>query len=86
MKGQPLSVSSKTIVTLTFAPDVDKNTQTYNAKFIRETGQYEIEIPEGSYRVICLLKDTENNKRIPTKKAEIYQVSKTDTMDIDITP
>jgi hypothetical protein len=87
MKGQPLSVSKKTIVTLSFAPDVEtKGVQTTPAKFVRETGMYEIELPPGKYRVSCLLKDTENNQRIPTGPSKVYDLSSANVVDIDVTP
>jgi len=87
MNGKPLSVSKQTIVTLTFAPDVDaKGVQTTPAKFVRETGTYEVELPPGKYLVSCLLRDTEKNQKIPTRPAKVYDLSSANVVDIDVTP
>ncbi len=87
MNGKPLSVSKQTIVTLSFAADVDaKGVQTTPAKFIRETGTYEVEVPPGKYRVSCLLRDTEKNQKIPTGPAKVYDLSSANVVDIDVTP
>jgi hypothetical protein len=86
MKGQPLIVSKKTIVTLSFAPEMQQALQTTPAKFVYDTGKYEIDLPVGKYRVSCLLKDTENNKKIPTGPPKVYDVNNSQTLDIDVTP
>jgi hypothetical protein len=87
MNGKPLSVSKQTIVTLTFAPDVEtKGVQTTPAKYARETGTYEVELTPGKYRVSCLLRDTEKNQKIPTGPTKVYDLSSANVVDIDVTP
>jgi hypothetical protein len=48
--GQPLTVSAKTLVTVSFASAEEKNPQTYPAKFTQATGAYELELPPGKYK------------------------------------
>lgn len=86
MKGQALSVSRKNMVTIKFVPDVEQAMQTYIGVYQHDTGQYEVELPPGKYKVVCTIFDDENKKRIPTAGPKVVDLTSARQLDLDITP
>jgi hypothetical protein len=86
-KGQPLKVSQDTLVTLTFAPDIENSGQTYPAKFNQETGGYEIELPAGKYRARCLIveKGQPPFTAPPEVTKEVHDLTGSKELNIEIT-
>jgi hypothetical protein len=74
-KGQPLQVSDKTQVTITFLPEEQKG-QTYLAVFDRAKSTYEIELPRGQYRVNILIFGPEKRPTEPGKEVHDLQASR----------
>jgi hypothetical protein len=84
--GQPFTTSADTLVTLTFAPDVEKSEQTYNGRFNHETGGYEVELPPGKYRAryVIVKKGAPPLIVSPEATKTVHDLSTTKELNIEI--
>jgi hypothetical protein len=87
--GQPLQVGEKTLVTVTFGPEDVKVGQTYPAKFNRQEGTYQVEIPPGKYTVNIVVAFPREPGRPPLSRPPedaktVYDLSEAKTLDIEI--
>lgn len=85
--GRPLIVNRDFYVTLAFIPDNPAaNRPTQPAKFQRATGDYEIELKPGKYRInyVIVEKDQEPWPVPAEQKAKSYDLTKTQVLDIEI--
>jgi hypothetical protein len=88
--GQPMKIDEKTLVTLTFAPDMAKPDQSYTAKYRYDNGTYEVELPPGKYRANCIIAEKKGTETAivqstPEAQKKIYDFTSTqDNQDIDI--
>ena len=84
--GQPLNASTKTLVTITFAPLDQAAGQTYPAKFKHAEGAYEVTVPTGKYRVglIVVPPDGAAPLRSPIDASKTYDIQKEQEIDLDL--
>jgi hypothetical protein len=82
--GQPFVVAKETMVTLTFAPEVEG--QTYQGRFKHETGTYEAQFPPGKYRVLYLITSPDRSivSSPASAKEKLHELTKSQEFDIDI--
>jgi hypothetical protein len=77
-QGQPLQVSNKTYVTITFAPVSDNAGQTHPAKFTHADATFSVSMPPGKYRVGLLVAEPGGNPPIssPIDASQTYEILK----------
>lgn len=93
--GQPMVVSEDTYVTLSFAPELsdqgdDSKRSSYSAKFDQKSGTYTVELPAGKYRTTLIMAPPPKNKGEPSKPLppiksdKVYDLGKSQTLDIEV--
>lgn len=85
--GHALLAPRETIVTITFIPDAEGvNLQSQIARYHRNTGEYDIELPAGRYRInyIIVEKGREPRQAPEEQKSQTFELTKDQRLDIDV--
>jgi len=83
VKGQALTASASTIVTLQFIPK--EGGDTFGAKLAADKSSYEVEVPKGTYNINFIMHDMQSGKPMPklkTLKADL-EINENQTLDLE---
>jgi len=70
---------------LTFAPEGEAATQTYPAAFNYEAGSYEVELPPGKYRAICMIMQPDGALQSTDEaRKKVYDLTVAKQQDVEI--